>query len=97
MKLYHRTRTGEQALQRADRFADAHAAVLALIGDITHFDAVSACLPQWSKGRIRRLLNALEIRGLVESVPLEWVRELYRLGAYEPAGLRRATVPARSS
>jgi len=97
MKIYHRTRAGEQALRRGDRFADEDAAVLALIEDIAHFDAISACLPQWSKPRILRLLNALEIRGLVESVPVEWLRELDRLAAYEPAGLRRASVPARSS
>lgn len=82
MKFYHRTQAGEQALQRSDRFADAGAAVLALINDPIYFDAIPACLPQWSKNRILGLLDRLETRGFVESVPMQWVRELCRLGDY---------------
>ena len=77
-RIYHRTKAGERALRRKDRrLAPAQRRLLAMIGPAT----LSRDLPA------RARLAPLEARRLVESVSLEWLEELYRLGCYEPTPL----------
>ena len=77
-RIYHRTKLGERALRRNDRsLAPMHRRLLVMLQKPLHSDALPA----------RSALTALEARGLVESVPMEWLRELYRLGSYEPTSL----------
>ena len=77
-KLFKRTERGERALRCKDRrLPRSHRTVLARIEGVVHSDRV----PE------RRLVAALEARGLVESVKVEWLVELFRLAAYEPTPL----------
>ena len=77
-RLYHRTDKGERALRCYDRrLPRAHRTVLARIEGAMHSDRLLH----------PRALAALEAQGFVESVPVEWLRELYRLGCYEPTPL----------
>jgi len=88
-RIYHRTEAGEQALKRSDRrLAGEDRAILALIGDGRTFDP---------KPELLRSLDALESCGFVESVSVEWLWELYRLGCYDPTPLKRRTPCAGSS
>ena len=49
----------------------------------THFNSVAARLPYCSKARIACYLEDLEAIGLIESVRVDWLRELYALGDWE--------------
>lgn len=77
-KLYKRTERGERALRCEDRrLPRSHRTVLARMEGVV----------QSNRFPDNRVLAALEARGLVESVNVEWVVELFRLGAYEPTPL----------
>lgn len=91
-RIWHRTEAGERALKRrTPRLAAEERALLASIEGATHFEAIGA--------RTRRALGRLESEGLVESVAVEWLRELWRLGDYqpEPISLRRRNASPSSS
>lgn len=89
-KIYHRTEAGEQALlDPGVRLAAEDRALLESIREATRLNP--------REPRVLRALARLESAGLVEAVALDWLEELYRLGAYEPSALRRRTKSPSSS
>ena len=82
----HKTTAGCAAGERADsRLPRDYRTILESVQYATHFDIVAARLPYCSKARIARYLEDLEAIGLIESVQVDWLRELYALGDWERA------------
>lgn len=78
--IFHRTPEGERASRRSDAWLpDAHRVVLACLDAAIHFDGIAAQLAPRSGDEIARCLEDLEAIGLVESIPLEWLVDLYTL------------------
>ena len=62
--------------------------VLRSIARLASFDTIAAELPSHSEAQVAAYLEDLEAIGLVESVPLEWLRELHLVAAFaEPRPL----------
>lgn len=88
--ILHRTEAGQQACECADsRLPLDYRTVLASVQHATPFEFVEARLAHCSKAQIVRYLEDLEAIGLIESVPVDWLRALYALGDYEPQALRQ--------
>jgi len=83
--IFHRTPEGNRACDSG--LPEAHRAVLQCVRNTTHFDAIAARLAPRANDEVARCLDDLEAIGLVESIPLEWLVELYMLERYEPAPL----------
>ena len=85
--IFHRTPEGTRA--RHSRLPEKHRAVLQSVGDVTHFDAIAARLGEQPSDEILRCLDDLEAIGLIESIPLEWLVELYTLELCEVEPMAR--------
>jgi len=84
--ILHKTTAGRAAGERADsRLPPDYRTILESVQYATHFNFVAARLPCCSKARIARYLEDLEAIGLIESVQVDWLRELYALGHWERA------------
>jgi hypothetical protein len=83
--IFHRTPEGNRACDSG--LPEAHRAVLQCVGNAMHFDAIAARLAHRTTDEVARCLDDLEAIGLVESIPLEWLVELYMLERYEPEPL----------
>jgi hypothetical protein len=85
-RIYQRTKAGDQALRATDsRLQQQSRTVLGFLGHACSLDeSVEARLPRCSSAPILSRLEELEGAGLVESVAMEWLEELYSLGYYEP-------------
>lgn len=87
-RIYHVTQTGRQALARPHcGLPRAIRQLLGSIGEATWFGEIAARLDRYDEADILARLEDLEAIGLVESVPLEWLMELYGLGCYAPQPL----------
>ena len=85
--LFHRTAEGTRACDSC--LPESHLAVLRSVGHVTHFDAIAARLGERPLDEVLRCLDDLEAIGLIESIPLEWLVELYMLEAGEVEPLAR--------
>ena len=82
--ILHRTTAGRAAGERADsRLPRDYRTILESVHYATHFNSVAARLPYCSKARIACYLEDLEAIGLIESVRIDWLRELYALGDWD--------------
>jgi hypothetical protein len=88
--LYHRTAAGREACERTQwPAAPQHRAVLGAVHEATCFDEIQARLSRSSRVELLSCLEDLEAIGLIESVSLDWLCELYALGYYEPQPLAK--------
>lgn len=86
-RLFHRTAEGTRACDSG--LPESHLAVLRSVDHVTHFDAIAARLAERPVDEVLRCLDDLEAIGLIESIPLEWLVELYMLEACEVEPLAR--------
>lgn len=78
--IFHKTDYGRQAGARADsRLPQDYRMVLEAVQQATPFDVVRACLAHRSPAQVAGYLEDLEAIGLIESVSMDWVRNLYAL------------------
>jgi hypothetical protein len=88
--LYHRTAAGRQACAHTEwPAAPRHRAVLGAVHDAMQLDEIHARLGQLPRAELLSCLDDLEAIGLIEAVPVDWLRELYALGYCEPQPLPR--------
>jgi hypothetical protein len=89
--LYHRTAAGREACARTPQWpaAPRHRAVLGAVHEATRFDEIQARLSRLSRAELLGCLEDLEAIGLIESVSVDWLCELYALGDYEPQPLAK--------
>ena len=82
--LYRRTDEGRAAFERSGlELEERYRELLGCIGDLTAFEEISRALAHRSPEELAPCLEDLEAIGLVESVSLEWLVELYLLARYE--------------
>jgi len=86
-RIYHRTTEGHRALRSRARLAHHHRKVLALVQKATPGNHITAKLRECSQTQVLSYLDELEAAGLVDSIPMQWLIELYALGDYEPRAL----------
>lgn len=97
-RIYHRTTEGDRALRTPARLADQHRRVIALVRRATPINHIAANLRQCSKTEVLSYLSELEAAGLVESIRMQWLIDLYALGDQNGESSRtRRTVSARIS
>lgn len=72
-RIYQLTIEGRRAL-RSRRLSDEHRKVIALLRKATPLNPFD-------------YLDELEAAGLVDSIPMHWLVELYALGEYQPQRL----------
>lgn len=78
--IYHLNSAGNDACEQADsRLPEVYQNILARIHGATHFDEIAMQLSGYPHTQILRCLDDLEAIGLIESIPLEWLAELYAL------------------
>jgi hypothetical protein len=88
--LYHLTAAGREACAHTEwPAAPRHRAVLGAVHEATHFDEIRARLSHLPSAELLSCLEDLEAIGLIESVSVDWVCELYALGYCEPQPLPR--------
>jgi len=76
--LFARTREGDIAIRRAEcRLPDDYRAVLESLRGVMAFASLAQRLPQLPRARIAACIDDLQAIGLIESVPLEWLRALH--------------------
>ena len=73
-RIYARTIEGRRALRSKARLSDDHRKIIALLRKPTPLNHVG-------------YLDELERAGLVDSIPVQWLVELYALGEYQPRRL----------
>lgn len=80
--IFQLTPEGLRCRDGACRLPQHYRSVLQSIGGLTAFEAIAAQLASHGEAQIAVYLEDLEAIGLVESVPLEWLRELHLLGSF---------------
>ncbi len=85
-RIYQRTEAGDQALRGiGSRLGQVSRTVLEFLEHACHLDAiVEARILRCSRAQTLSCLEELEDAGLIESVAVAWLEELYSLGCYEP-------------
>jgi hypothetical protein len=85
-RIYQRTEAGVHALRgSAFRLGQESRTILRFLEHPRHFaEIVEVHLRRCSSAQILSRLEELEGAGLIESVAVAWLEELYRLGLYEP-------------
>ena len=86
--MFHRTAEGLRACESA--LPEMHCMVLRAVGEATHFSAIAALLVHQPIDDVLRCLADLEAIGLIESVSLEWLLDLYLLELCEAEPVRQA-------
>lgn len=86
VKLYHRTRAGNQASQRGNTtLPPDYRVALGAVGEMTRFEEICGALPHRSRAEVAARLDDLEAIGLVECVDGDWLAALYGLAVYSAA------------
>jgi hypothetical protein len=85
-RIYQRSAVGAKSLLSNDAYlGEESLAVLRFLEHPRHFDEIiKAMLPRCSTGRILSRLEEMEKAGWIESIPVDWLEELNRLGQYQP-------------
>lgn len=90
-RIYHLTEAGSRAAACAHSgLPSAIQELLGTVGGATLFGEITARLDRYDACDILARLEDLEAIGLVESVALEWLAELFQLGTYAPQPLAAA-------
>jgi hypothetical protein len=82
--LFYKTAAGHDACGLpGSRLPQDYLTILDAVLYATRFSAIRARLPHCSPAKILGYLEDLEAIGLMESVPVDWLRALYALGNYQ--------------
>jgi hypothetical protein len=83
-RIYHRTIEGHRALRTRARLAGPQRKVIALVRNATPLNHIAANLRECSQTQLLSYLGELEAAGLVDSIPMQWLIDLYALADYQP-------------